>query len=420
MSSNDDKSDQVTVADENSGDAAAATSESQAQPAPARRGGRGLAGLGLLLAAGALGLSGWLAYQAYIEPAYFESGDEQSFVDAQALEEQARAVSTLEQSIERVNTQLDAIERQHEADADRLGKRVERIEDRIDSRQEQTASLEQGLGRVDERTATLVGRVEALEEQLADQNAEAADLRRRLEAAVQQLDERGDLQREVDRDLRQQILMLEAAGLLRVGQDLAEVRGSWREAQRAFERARTRLESVDDARLDPVRRALAGEIEALAAHEAPKFDAELARLERLARASRSWPLQLPGSEPEDAAAGDEDAGWRSRLGRTFSSLVRVESRDELGRDEAQFEAAREQLQLRLVAAELALMRRDAASLETQIQAALGLLEEWFEVDAEPVAAAREQLQRLAGLDLRPDPPALGAALAQLQKRLDES
>ncbi|MFW5816496.1 MAG: hypothetical protein ACOCVP_06530, partial [Wenzhouxiangella sp.] len=321
MSSNDDKRGQAKATDENSADATDAASDAQAQPAsaPVRGGGKGLAGLGLLLAAAALGVSGWLAYQAYIEPAYFESRDEQPSIDVQAFEEQAQAVNALEESLERVNAQLGAIERQHEADADRLGKRVDGIEDRIDSRQAQTASLEQGLGRVDERTETLVGRVETLEQDLAEQSAEAADLRRRLEAAVQQLDERGDLEREVDRDLRQQILMLEAAGLLRAGQDLAEVRASWREAERAFERARTRLESVDDARLDPVRRALAREIEALAAHQAPAFDAGLARLERLARASRSWPLQLPGSEPE-AAAPAEDPGWRGRLGRTFASL----------------------------------------------------------------------------------------------------
>lgn len=403
MSSNEDK----TV---ESGGQSESEREPPSSPEPPRRGGRVLGTLALLLALAALGLSGWLAYQAYLEPV-----DGQASSDRSWLEEQLQVLPALEQKVDSLAEQLVTLERRQQSQDDR----ADRIEDRLDSRVDQLGSLEQGLGRVDERTEGLVRRVDGLEQQLADRKGETADLSRRLEDAVQQLDARGDLQREVDRDLRQQMLMLEAAGLLRIGQDLAEVRGNSREAQRAFERARERLSAAENARLDPVMRTLAREIEALAAHDPLNLDAELARLERLGRASGNWPLQLPEAESAAETANEGD-GWRDRLGRTFGALVRVESRDSLGRDEEQFEAAREQLRLRLVAAELALLRRDAATLAVQAEAAAGLLEEWFVVDAEPVAAAREQLQRLAGLDLSPDLPALGAALEQLQARLDES
>lgn len=389
-----------------------AASRPSASPPP-RRGGGVLGGMALVLALAALGLSGWLFYQAVLEPA-----DPQSSVDQARLErveQQVDQLTALEQSVGNLDAELAALERRQASEDERLG----RIEQRLDSRDGQMAPLEQGLGRVDERTEALARQVGEMEQQLADRTAEAAELRRRLEAAVEQLDARGDLEREADRDLRQQMVMLEAASLLRVGQDLAEVHGNVGEARRAFERARTRLEATENARLDPVRRTLAREIEALAAHRGPDLDAELARLERLGRESRAWPLQLPGAEPE-AEAAEEGEGWRGRVGRTLARLVRVESRDALGRDEEQFEAAREELRLRLLAAELALLRRDAAALGVQLEAAIDLLEEWFDGAAEPVAAARQEFQRLAGLDLNPDPPALGAALEQLQARLDEA
>lgn len=406
MSNNDDKPVPADPPAQNSADAVeqAQTQETPSPPA-ARRGGGVLGGLALLVALAALGASAWLAYQAYLEPTEENAG------------QQLQALATLEQSIETLQERLAGIDREQQNDRERLG----RIADRVDSREAQLAPLEQGLGRVDERTAALGQQVRAMEEALVDRTAETADLRRRLEAAVEQLDARGDLQREVDRDLRQQMLMLEAASLLRIGQDLAEVQGDSRQAQRVFERARVRLERVDDARLEPVRRSLVREIEALATHDGPNLDAELARLERLGRESESWPLQLPGSGPTaDPAPEETGDGWRARLGRSFGALVRVESRDALGRDEEQFEAAGEHMKLRLLAAELALMRRDAAALGTQMEAAIALLEAWFEPGAEPVVAARAEFQRLAGLDLNPEPPALGSALAQLQARLDDS
>ncbi|MEE4638719.1 MAG: uroporphyrinogen-III C-methyltransferase [Wenzhouxiangella sp.] len=384
---------------------------------PARRSGGALGVLALVIALVALATSGWLAYQAELETPQDDPA------------QQAQALSALEQSIEALDERLGSVQRQQQSS----GERLDRVADRVDGRETLTASLEQGLGRVDERTGALAERFDGLEEQLksleqalAGRSAEAADLRRRLEAAIEQLDARGDLQREVDRNLRQQMLMLETASLLRMGQDLAETHGDARRAQRVFERARERLSQVDDARIEPVQRALAREIDALAAHAAPNLDVELARLERLGRESQGWPLQLAGAgsasdvAPADAGDNNQNDGWRARLGQTFGALVRVENRDSLGRGEEQFAAAREELQLRLVAAELALMRRDAAALAVQMEAAQALLEAWFDPDAQPVQSARQEFQRLAELSLNPELPALGSALAQLQSRLEES
>jgi uncharacterized protein HemX len=127
-----------------------------------------------------------------------------------------------------------------------------------------------------------------------------------------------------------------------------------------------------------------------------------------------------GAAAEDTPEVSDEAGWRERLGQSLGALVRVERRDELGRDEAQFEAAREQVQLRLLAAELALTRRDPTALSGQIDAIVRLIDEWFQADASEVAAARSSLLALKAIDLQPSAPELGTALDQLQTRLSDS
>jgi uncharacterized protein HemX len=369
--------------------------------------------MGLLLALIAIGISGWLSYERY-----FQAGDSDEAGRDFILAEQSAAISALEQANAELERRLEA---QSAAQAS-TAEQVNRLAQQSDSREAQLGALEQGLGRLDERTSTLIRDVEQAQESTVEQTAELADLRRRLEAAVEQMDAAGDLQREIDRDLRRQMLMLEAAGLLRVGQDLAEVQGRWGSAQQAFERARRRLAEVEDARLDPVRRTLAQEIEALSAFEAPDLNAQLARLQRLGQESRGWPLQLSGmgsSDQSEIQGTTDDAGksWSDRLGQTFGALVKVERRDDLGRDEEQFEAAREQLQLRLLATELALLRRDESAVDQQVAAALALIDGWFDTEAEAVASGRESLEAIGQVALQPVAPDLGATLDQLQTRL---
>lgn len=379
-------------------------------PVVVRRRGGGAAWLALLLAVAALGLSGWLAYPALTGMTDRGQTDADETRDAlhaldRRLDEQAARVEDLQAGIGR--------------DQDRLDRMDERLDERLDSQSGRLGELERTLGRVEERTGVLPERLDELERDLATRIEDGRELRERLEAAIVELDERGDLERRVDRDLRRQVMMLEAASLLRSGQDLAELAGDRQAALRTFRRARSRLEQIEDARLDQVRRSLAREIDELSAASAPDLDAELAVLERLGRDSRDWPLQLPQVGP---AVADEPAqeGWRERVTGTFRSLVRVQVRDDLGRDEEAFQAAREQLRLRLVAAELALVRRDAGQLQRQLGAAIDLLEEWFDGDAQAVVAARAELARLSELSPRADLPALGTALEQLQSRLAES
>jgi len=366
----------------------------------------------LLLALVAIAGTSWMAYQQAVTGAEQDQASQTLM-----LEEQAAVISALQASIEEGERRdEDLTTSQQSLDAE-----VQRLQERSDGREAQLGELAQGLGRVDERSLGMTRTMEQVAQASTDQTAELADLRRRLEAAIEQMDAAGDLQREIDRDLRRQMLLLEAAGLLRTGQDMAELQGDWQAARRAFERARDRLGLVDDPRLEPVRQALAREIDALDAIGGPDLNAELAQLERLGRESSAWPMQLQmplaSEAPQDESA---ERGWRERLGQTFGAMVQVERRDALGRDEEQFETAREKVQLRLLAAELALVRRDKPALDGQIEAILRLINEWFQTDAAEVEAARAGLEALMEIELQPSPPELGSALDQLQTRLSDS
>ncbi len=333
------------------------------------------------------------------------------------MEQQSDAIAALQESIEQLEQQDESLASSQQS----AQTEIQRLEERSDRREAQLGDLEQGLGRVDERSSAMTRTVEQAAQSSTDQAAELADLRRRLEAAVEQMDAAGDLERETDRELRRQILMLEAAGLLRMGQDMAELQGDWQAARRAYERARDRLGLVDDARLEPVRRALAREIEALKGFEGPDLNSARARLERWGRESRTWPMQLSAqSHSEEPAEDAPDQSWRQRLGQSLGALVQVERRDALGRDEEQFNAAREQMQLRLLAAEFALVRRDQSALVGQIESILQMMETWFQPDAPEIDAARSGLEALAEMDLQPALPELGTALDQLQTRINDS
>ncbi len=382
-------------------------SEKEHDSRPPKQRGGGPAWLAFLLALAALGASAWLVYEHEFQPAEPAEAEAVSALDARLAE--------LDERVSELQAGLGA---QAESADQQLAELEQSLDARLERHFERVADLERAVGRVEARWEELPERVDSLERDLAERVADGRELRERLDAAIRELDERGDLERQVDRDLRRRIVMLEAAGLLRSGQDLAELAGDRQAALRAFRRARTRLETLEDPRLEQVQRSLAREIEALGAAPGSDLHGELAVLERLGREAASLPLQV---EPVAVRASEEDAdGWRERVGATLRSLVRVQARDEVGRTEESFQAAREQLRLRLLTAELAVARRDADALALQTGAAVELLDEWFQGDAASVAAARAELERLGSLSLQAELPPLGTALEQLEARLSDS
>ncbi len=273
-------------------------------------------------------------------------------------------------------------------------------------------------------------RLEALEqetERLSDYAAQLSQgleaMASRLERSLSGMEERADAQRQAEAELRRQIVMLEAAALLSLGQQQAELIADVDGAVAAYRRAQVVLTELDDARLDRVRRALARELDALESLRVPDPAQAMARLERLARESRTWPSQLdrptPAERPAEPGVEGETPDWRERIGGAARGLVRVQARDEMGRTSEQFEAARELMKLRLVAAQLALTRQDPEALALQVGAALELLDDWFEAGTDEVEQGRRDLEAIQSTRLRPDLPELGEALNLLRTRLGE-
>lgn len=353
--------------------------------------------LALLLSLAALGVSGWLLYgspdRAGELPGMVQDLDQRMA----GLERRARDLeSRLEQQLEPLDD-LDGQLRGLVQDVDPLPGQIGELTARIDTVQ----------GQLSQRQVEF--------EQLSE---ELGLMRVEMRAAVEQLSDRDQLERRAERDLQRQMAMTEAAALLRLGQDRVALVADFAGGAAAFQRAEARLAGIDDPRLERVRRALAVELDALESARSPDLARSLARLDRLARDIPNWPLQLPGQRHDTQSAPAD--GWRGRLAQTMGELVKVQQRDALGRTEAQFDAAREQLQLRLVAAQLALGRRDAAALRLHLQAAMDLIDEWFDVSSEAVLGGRSDIESLAGMDLSPAEPDLGQALELLLARLGGS
>lgn len=364
------------------------------QPPPVRT--RRSGSLALVLSLLALALAGWLFYERI-------STLEEASVEIPAAHELAA-----------VEARLDELAGQLAAERDE---------------RQQLLAVRAGLADdLDRLSGQLGGQISALEresEQLRSDlerrstqwSEDVEGLARQLGEAIDAWSDRGDQEQQAERDLQRQIAMLEAAAMLRIGQARAELAGDLSGAKLAYRRADEHLRRVDDVRLDRIRRALAVELEALESVRSPDLGQSLARLDRLARESRRWPTALAGApgvtEPERE---DEDppADWRERLSGAARGLVRVQARDDLGRTQEQFEAARELVQLRLVAAQLALARRDVDGLDLQLAAAIELLDEWFDPTSEAVRQARGDLNELVELRLEQDVPELGAALNGLQ------
>ncbi len=273
-----------------------------------------------------------------------------------------------------------------------------------------------------EERRQLLERHEALGGELERLSARLDELESRLGEATATAEARGAEDLQLERDLQRHIAMLEAAALLRIGQERAELGGDLHGARLAYRRAEELLARGDDARLDRVRRLLAQELESLESAQDLDLGRAMARLDRLARESRGWPTLLGHGAGEPMPRGDDEEPehWRERVAGAARGLVRVQARDDLGRTQEQFEAAREQLQLRLVAAQLALTRRDAGALELHLAAAIELLDDWFDPAANDVVQARGELSDLSELGFEQDVPDLGEALNRLHAVLGGS
>ncbi len=373
--------------------------------------------LALPLSLLALGLAVWLVYVRIADGPVVQT-DPLDDAPGAALESRLDAVIARLAEHDARHQQLQAAQARLELAMERLGGEAAALESQLDTR-------------LDRRLERHSLQLESAFRERSTQWAQDIDaLGLRLGDAIEVWSREGGFGQRSDQDLARRLAMLEAAALLRIGQERAEWAGDLPGASLAYRQAEERLRGLDDPRLEQVRRAIAREEQALTGLATVDLTQTLARLERLTLESRSWPSWAGlGSlvSGEDEPSGDHEQAvaappepWGARLSAMARALVRVQQRDELGRTDEQFDLARELLQLRLVAAQLALVRRDQDALRLQLNAARRLLDEWFDQRSEVVIRARIELDQLGSLVLEADLPPLGEALNRLQTLLERA
>lgn len=398
----------------------AATDEGRASShgSPAGRGSNAPAWLALLLALAACGLAGWLWW-----------------IDQQSADSSADASADLAALASRVDEQASAIESRAQ-DLDRLDDRVSKLDSRLGDM----------AGRLEERDserdseqdfdpAELRGRIE-------EQSGSTSDLRQQFESMSDRLDQAvADLESRIEQagedrsdgideslaEARFRLGLIEVAGLLRLGQSRAELAADPAGAAAVYRQAQSRLQQLEDGRVERLRQLVGQELEALRSVDGRDWAGLSGRLSALEKGSGKWPLAGPNDQPADTAAGGEagdsdDGGeqdWWSGVQRSLGGLVRVTPRESAPLTPAAVESVRERVRLHLAAAQAAAARRNTDEMNRQLEAAEQLIRSHFDTSAEAVARALETISSAASAEA-PSLPDLGDALAEAERRLAAS
>lgn len=261
-----------------------------------------------------------------------------------------------------------------------------------------------------ESLAALQAKVGAIESRLSDSEGQAAA----LEALYQEFSRSRD-----DRTLAEveQSVMLASQQL--------QLASNVEAALVALQGAETRLSVIDQARLQPLRRALASDIERL--RGLPTLDvAGLAvKLELLQSTVDSLPLAFAGEARSPATAEETapsgPASFLTDLGRELwkelHDLVRVERLDRtepalLG--PAQSAYLRENLKIRLLSARLGLLSRDGRAFSEDLRQAASWVERYFDLRQPAVQGALKDLQQLAAVKIPQERPTVDDSVVALQ------
>lgn len=261
-----------------------------------------------------------------------------------------------------------------------------------------------------ESLAALQAKVGGIEGRLADSEGQAAA----LEALYQEFSRSRD-----DRTLAE----VEQAVIL-ANQEL-QLAGNVEAALIALQGAETRLALIDQARLQPLRRALANDIEHLRSMPTLDVAGLTAKLDLLQATVDGLPLAFAGeaqAKPaEEARAQRGAASFLAELGRELwqevQGLIRVERLDRtepalLG--PAQSAYLRENLKIRLLSARLSLLSRDGRAFSEDLRQAATWIERYFDLRQPAVQAALKDLEKLAAVKIPEERPAINDSLVALQ------
>ncbi len=215
--------------------------------------------------------------------------------------------------------------------------------------------------------------------------------------------------------------LAEIEQVLTIASQQLQLAGNVRAALLALQLAETRLARGEQPQFQPIRRALARDIERLKALPGVDLAGMSTRLDRLVARVDALPLAFDqrvervGAAKE--AATDAERGFWARLGSEvwgeLRQLVVVRKLDNpepplLPPSQAYF--LRENLRLRLLNARLTLLTRDEAGFREDVGAAKEWIERYFDPQSKLTAEALGELKELASATLSFDMPSISESL----------
>lgn len=262
--------------------------------------------------------------------------------------------------------------------------------------------LEQALRGAEQQRRTLEQRLDDLasgSKILREEMLGVADRAAVLEDALARLARRRE-------DAELALRLNEVDYLLQLGEERLRLFGDIDAARQAFALADASLATVEEPSYAALRQSLQIEREALRQAPAdPRPGLRQLLGEALAAVDA---LPAANTEPANAAVGE------SRLRQLLANLITVRRLDEAGAlNPLQRAQALAALKLQLGLAQAALERRDSASWQASVDAALGAFDRLFAATAE-TTALRQRLQAARDTALAATPPELGASLRELR------
>lgn len=245
--------------------------------------------------------------------------------------------------------------------------------------------------------------------------ARLAQLEAQLTGSREQQQALETLYKELARD-RDQWTLSDIEQILLTASQQIQLAGNIKAAIIGLETADQRLLRLDKPQFTRLREAIGNDLARL--HATPFVDQTgvSLRLNALAENIEQWPLS--SAHTKTPAKDDKAKPSLTRdLLAEFKNLVQIRRLEQgepalLTPEQEYF--LRQNLKLRLLTARLSLLSRDAAGYQADLQAAGKLLARYFNIRDAAVAAAQDELRKLAALNAAPKLPDLKESLAAIE------
>lgn len=290
---------------------------------------------------------------------------------------------------------------------------------RLSEQQQRLDQLTQESNRLDGRVNILLGQIETGR---AEQQSQLKLLGSQLAAAEQRLDALAAAQQQLNHgDIQQQLRLTEVEHLLRLANDQLLAGRPPQLARQLLKEADLLLVEFDDPSLRPLRAALASDLAALDSYHPPDIEGYFVRL--AARVEQIGQLPLRGVPSlGDRSASTQTAtppvrpGWRGWLDPVWAQLrqlvvirQRQQPVDPL-LSQTQALGLRQQLQLQLQQAQLAMLRGQEQIYRASLDSVISTLDRQFDSEAAEVVALTSALRELAQQSITTVPPTLDGSL----------